>query len=120
MLRAYRWLRMSYDNSVLRAILLASMLPAVASSQTVAGHVVNSVTGADIPGVVVNLVRAGETAYSTTTDSQGHFRIEAVKAALYTASYKAPGFFPIPNFATDGLFELVNCGRCFLPERATR
>lgn len=108
---------MSYDNCVLRVILIASILAAAAfAAQTVDGHVVNSVTGADIPGVAVNLVRAGEVAYSATTDSEGHFRIEAVKAGAYTASYLARGFWPIPNLFLDEDFER-ECGRCFLVER---
>jgi hypothetical protein len=107
----------SYDNCVLRVILIASMLAAAAfAAQTVDGHVVNSVTGIDIPGVTVNLIQAGEVAYSTTTDSQGHFRIEAVKAGAYTASYLARGFWPIPNLFVDEDFER-ECGRCFLVER---
>ena len=108
---------MSYDNCVLRVILIASILAAAAfAAQTMDGHVVNSVTGADIPGVAVNLVRAGEVAYSATTDSEGHFRIEAVKAGAYTASYLARGFWPIPNLFLDEDFER-ECGRCFLVER---
>ena len=108
---------MSYDNCVLRLILIASMLAAVAfAAQTVDGHVVNSVSGIDIPGVAVNLVRAGEVAYSVTTDSQGRFRIEAVEAATYTVNYTARGFWPMPNFLVDEDFER-ECGRCFLVER---
>lgn len=108
---------MPYDNSVLRFILFASMLTVVGFSQTVDGHVVNSVTGIDIPGVAVNLIWAGKVAYSATTDAQGHFRVEAVKAGAYTANYTARGFFAIPNSFTDELFELVACSRCFLAER---
>ena len=53
---------------MLRVILIASMLAAAAfAAQTVDGHVVNSVTGADIPGVDVKLIQAGEVAYSATT-----------------------------------------------------
>ena len=108
---------MTYDNGVLRLILIASMLAAVAfAAQTVDGHVVNSVTGIDIPGVAVHLVRAGELAHSATTDSQGHFRIEAVEAGTYTATYTARGFWPIPNFLVDEDFER-ECGRCFVAER---
>jgi uncharacterized GH25 family protein len=107
----------SYDNCVLRVILIALMLAAVAfAAQTVDGHVVNSLTGIDIPGVAVNLIQAGDVAYSATTDSQGHFRIEAVKAGAYTASYLARGFWPIPNLFVDEDFER-KCGRCFQVER---
>jgi uncharacterized GH25 family protein len=95
------------------------MLAVVAfAAQEVEGHVVNSLTSIDIPGVAVNLVQvpAGAAAYSATTDSQGHFRIEAVKAGIYTAIYTARGFWPIPNFLVDENFER-ECGRCFLVER---
>jgi hypothetical protein len=105
---------------VLRVILIASMLAAVAfAAQTVDGRVVNAITGIAIPGVAVNLVQAGEVAYSATTDSRGHFRIEAVKAGTYTANYAARGFWPIPNFLVDEDFER-ECGRCFLVERGGR
>lgn len=68
-------------RSVLRIILIAFLLAAGAlAAQTVDGHAVNAVTGIDVPGVTVNLIQAGQVAYSATTDSQGHFRIEAVKA----------------------------------------
>jgi len=111
---------MSYDNFVLRVILIGSMLAAVdGAAQTVDGHVVNSVTGFDIPGVAVNLVRAGQVAYSATTDSQGHFRIEPVEAGIYTANYTARGFWSIPNFLLDEDFER-ECGRCFLAERGAQ
>jgi hypothetical protein len=108
---------MSYDICVLRVIFIESVLAAAAfAAQTVDGHVVNSVTGVDIPGVAVKLVRAGEVAYSATTDSQGHFGIEAVKAGAYTASYLASGFWPIPNLFVDEDFER-ECGQCFRAER---
>jgi hypothetical protein len=74
-----------------------TLATAALASQTVEGHVVNIATGAGVPGVVVNLVQGGKSAYSATTDSQGHFRIEAVKDGAYTANYKAGGFFPVPN-----------------------
>jgi uncharacterized GH25 family protein len=102
---------------VLRVILIASMLAAVGlAAQTVDGHVVNSVTGADIPGVAVNLLQSGEVAYSATTDSQGHFRIEALKAGVYTATYAARGFGQVPSFLVAEYLEL-ECSRCFLLER---
>jgi uncharacterized GH25 family protein len=102
---------------VLRLILIASTLAAMASAaQSVDGHVVNSVTGIDIPGVAVNLIQDGKVAYSATTDSQGHFRIQAVEPGAYTAHYTAQGFWPIPNFLVDEDFER-ECGRCFLAAR---
>ncbi len=109
--------RMSYDNCVSRLILIASILPAAAfAAQAVDGHVVNAVNGVDIPGVAVNLIQAGEVAYSATTDSQGHFHIDAVKAGTYSANYVARGFWPVPNLSVDEDFER-ECGRCFQVER---
>jgi hypothetical protein len=72
---------------------------ACAAGQTVEGHVVDSTTGAGIPGVAVGLIPAlnWPPVYSTTTDAHGSFRIEGVKDGSYSATYKAPGFFPIPN-----------------------
>jgi uncharacterized GH25 family protein len=108
---------MSYDNCTSGVILIALMLATVDfGAQIVDGHVVNSVTGVDIPGVAVNLVRAGQVAYSATTDAEGRFRIEAVEAGVYTANYTARGFWPMPNFLVDEDFER-ECGRCFLAER---
>ncbi len=111
------WRHMSFDNRVSRVILTALMLAAVdCAAQTVDGHVVDSVTGIDVPGVAVNLVRDEQVAYSGTTDAEGRFRIEAVAAGIYTANYTARGFWPIPNFLVDEDFER-ECGRCFLTER---
>lgn len=112
---------MSYKNCASRVTLIAFMLAAVdfAVAQTVDGHVVNSVTGVDIPGVAVNLVRAGLVAYSAATDADGRFRIEAVQAGIYTANYTARGFWPIPNFLVDEDFER-ECGRCFMTERGAQ
>jgi hypothetical protein len=107
----------SHDICVLRVILIASMLAAITfAAQTVDGHVVNAVTGVDIPGVHVNLLQSGEVAYSATTDSHGHFRIEAVNAGVYTATYAARGFGQVPSFLVAEYLEL-ECSRCFLLER---
>jgi 5-hydroxyisourate hydrolase-like protein (transthyretin family) len=85
----------------LAACVLAAVLSAQNPTQAVDGHVVNAATGAGIPGVAVSLIPAGapqaKSAYSATTDPQGRFHIENAKDGTYTASYKAPGFFPIPN-----------------------
>lgn len=111
---------MANVGRALRVILVGSMLAGVDfAAQTVEGHVVNAATGADIPGVSVNLVRAGQVIYSATTDSRGNFEIEAVEAGSYTANYVARGFSPVPNFLVDEDFER-ECGRCFLAERGDR
>jgi 5-hydroxyisourate hydrolase-like protein (transthyretin family) len=94
-------------------ILTAASLSAQNPTQPVDGHVINAATGAGIPGVAVSLIPAGGTqakaAYSSTTDPQGRFHIEAAKDGAYTAAYKAPGFFPIPNIigANSPAFQLT-------------
>jgi hypothetical protein len=85
-------------------VILAGCIATAASlvAQTVEGHVINSATGAAIPGVVVSLFPAGpppgKIAYGAATDAQGRFRIEGVKDGAYTATYSASGFFPVPGF----------------------
>src|SRR5262249_50279027 len=83
------------------------------------GHVVNSVTGIDIPGVAVNLIRAGLVTYSATTDAEGRFRIGAVEAGIYTANYTARGFWAIPSFLVDEVFGR-EWGRGCMTERGGR
>jgi len=58
----------------------------------VEGTVVNSVTGAPVPGVKVQLSWSGDTAYSTTSDAQGHFLFDHVQNGVYTAGYSAPDY----------------------------
>jgi 5-hydroxyisourate hydrolase-like protein (transthyretin family) len=76
------------------------------AEQTVEGHVVNSVTGAGIAGVTVDLHAAGEMwrtpVYSRTTDAEGRFRIEGVKDGAYSASYDARGYWHFPGI---GMFD---------------
>jgi len=107
---------MTNTNCVSRLILLAITVAVDVIAQTGDGHVVNSLNGADVPGASVNLVQAGEVAYSATADSHGHFHIQAVKPGLYNAHYRAPGFWAVPNFFLDEDFER-ECGHCFLAER---
>jgi hypothetical protein len=93
--------------SLLRATLIASFLaPRAIAAQPVEGHVVNAATGAGIPGVSVRLFPAGDSpgrlsetgkVYSTTTDSEGRFRIEGVEDGAYSPRYVATGFAPIPE-----------------------
>jgi hypothetical protein len=73
------------------------ILTAALGAQTVDGRVTNSATGAGIPGVSVGLVGLGQTAYTTTTDDAGRFRIEAVKDGSYTPFYKAANFWAAPG-----------------------
>jgi Carboxypeptidase regulatory-like domain len=77
---------------MLRVMLAALMMAPALGAQLVDGHVVNAATGAGIAGVRVNLFHGGEVAYSANTDSQGRFRIEAIKDGAYTLDYRAPGF----------------------------
>jgi hypothetical protein len=70
--------------------------------------VVNSVTNAGIPDVTVslmqqerdvsvNLMQQGHILDSATTDAQGRFQIEHVKAVAYTAMYGSAVLFSFPT-----------------------
>ena len=52
------------------------------ADQGVDGRVVSATTGAAIPGVAVSLLQSWKSAYSATTDADGYFRIDGVKAGL--------------------------------------
>jgi len=60
------------DASFLVALLLSS---SALFAQVIEGTVVNSVTKVPISGATVTIEAAGKTAYQTTTDGNGAFRI---------------------------------------------
>jgi protocatechuate 3,4-dioxygenase beta subunit len=93
---------LTYHMSMRRAILAGSILAAaVFAAQTVEGRVTNGATGTPIAGVRVRLFGMdADHPYNTTTDAQGRFRIDGVKAGIYGAIYDAKGFLMIP-FAGD-------------------
>jgi hypothetical protein len=64
------------------------------TSQTVEGNVISSRTGAGIGGVKVAIAQMEKTVYSTTSDPQGHFRIEQVKDGAYSATFSASEYWP--------------------------
>ncbi len=70
-------------------------------AQVVEGRVVSSATGGGIDGVAVKLFQDAKFAYLGLTNTQGYFRIEGVKDGVYSANYKADGFFSIPNPVAD-------------------
>src|ERR1700677_1293334 len=79
---------------MLRKTITAWILTAVAlSAQTVDGLVTHSTDGSGIPGVLVGLVSMGQTAYTTTTDNAGRFRIESIKDGSYVPFYRATNFW---------------------------
>jgi hypothetical protein len=63
-------------------------------SQGIEGTVIDSVTGLPIGGAKVSVEAGGKPVYQTTTDDQGVFRIQPVKAGTYTASFTKPEFLP--------------------------
>jgi len=84
----------------LRTVVLIPILTASAfAAQTVDGHVVNSVTGADVAGARVQFlpVEDGDR-YQATTDAQGRFRMEGVHEGRYIVLYSARGYWgePLP------------------------
>jgi len=72
---------------------------ACAPAQIVQGTVVNSINGAPIAGVKVDLYWSGDRAYSTTSDAQGRFLFDHVKDGVYTAGYS------VPDFEWDDMFQ---------------
>jgi hypothetical protein len=83
---------------MLRALIVAGISAAAAiAAQTVEGHVVNAISGDDLPGVNVIVAQmAAQPAagpYRAITDAKGRFRIEGVEGGSYIANYRAPGFW---------------------------
>jgi hypothetical protein len=69
------------------------LLATCAVAQTVEGTVINSVTGNGIPALRVEIkLAAGKTGYSSTTDAQGHFRVQGIQAGTYTANASSPDY----------------------------
>jgi hypothetical protein len=75
-------------------------------SQSIEGTVVDSVTGLPLGGAKVSVERGGKPVYQATTDAQGVFRIQPVKAGTYTASFQKPEFFPFTEVASSLTFEV--------------
>ncbi len=75
-------------------------------SQSIEGTVVDSVTGLPLGGAKVSVEQAGKPVYQATTDDQGIFQIQPVKAGVYTASFRKPEFFPSPEEASSRTFEV--------------
>jgi hypothetical protein len=61
----------------------------------VEGTIVNAKTGVGIDDVAVGIEQMGKTVYSTTTDAQGHFHIEAVKEGSYSFRYSKQEYWPV-------------------------
>jgi hypothetical protein len=78
-------------------VLIAMLAPCAFAAQTVSGQVVDSVTGASVAGVFVQLFpRGGEVArYIALADSQGRFRFEGVKEGAYFRLCAARGYWSV-------------------------
>src|ERR1035437_1956081 len=74
--------------------LFAVVLCATARGQNIEGTVVNSITGAPIPGVSVQIKSQGKTIQTTTTDALGAFRLGGVPDGRYNAEFNKRGFDP--------------------------
>lgn len=71
---------------------LAAFLCATAYGQTVEGAIVNSITGAPIPGVAVEIQTGSKTSQTATTDAVGAFRVDGLPDGRYSASFHKQGF----------------------------
>jgi hypothetical protein len=93
--RRSRTCRKAYSIHMLRMIVAAWILAAAArADQAVEVRVVNASTGAGIPDIALDFLRAGQIVYSGATDANGRFRIEAAKQGSYTVRYEAGKFWP--------------------------
>src|SRR5437762_9865328 len=63
-------------------------------AQTIEGTVINSATSLPVRGVKVTIEAGGKSAYETTTDDKGAFRVDGVAAGLYTANFSDAEFLP--------------------------
>jgi hypothetical protein len=87
--------------------LLCGLLAASSTllSQSIEGTVVDSVTGLPVGGAGVSIEAGGKPVYQATTDDQGVFRIQPVKAGTYTASFRKSGFLPSAQGASSAKFD---------------
>ncbi len=83
-----------------RAILAAwSFAGALLAAQSVEGHVVNAVTGADIPAASVFIrpvVESPEGLHRATSDAAGRFLVEGLEPGTYGIFYQAHGYWTDP------------------------
>ena len=75
-------------------------------SQSIEGTVVDSITGLPLGGAKVSVEQGGKPVYEATTDDQGVFQIQPVKAGAYTASFRKPEFFPSTEGGSSLTFEV--------------
>ncbi len=84
-----------------RIVLAAGILAnAALASQAIEGRVLNAVTGAGVAGATVRIFPADgppSNGHSTSTDSEGRFRLESFAEGAYRAMYAAVGFLPLPD-----------------------
>jgi hypothetical protein len=106
---------------MLRTILAAWILAAAArADQAVEVRVVNASTGAGIPDIALEFLRAGQIVYSGATGANGRFRIEAAKAGSYTVRYEAGEFWPAHDPPTVTVQVAGGPIRCALRSKCTR
>jgi len=90
------------------SLLLCALLIAGSAlfSQSIEGTVLDSVTGLPLGGAKVSVEQGGKPVYQATTDEQGFFRIQLVKAGAYTASFQKPDFFTSTERPSSLAFEV--------------
>jgi hypothetical protein len=76
-----------------------SFAGALLEAQTVEGHVVNAITGADIPAASIFIRPVAENPegiHRATSDAEGRFRIEGLEPGTYGIFYEAEGYWTDP------------------------
>jgi hypothetical protein len=84
---------------------------AALAAQSIDGRVVNSATGAAIPGADVTIFRDGGKVLAATTDVHGSFHVSDVPEGAYTACFKAEGYRAIPEPCITQPFEVTRAAQ---------
>lgn len=82
---------------VIAPVLLFASLSLAQVTGSVTGAVVNRVTGAGVPGVVVTVYTRQAVLYEATSDDSGSFRIFGMKPGDYEIRFEKEGFDSFPT-----------------------
>ena len=89
---------------MLRVLLAISMVAGcVRAASTVDGRVVNSINGVGVPRASIRLRADGEIRYTTVTDAEGRFHLDAVAPGVYRTLCSAAEYSPSPHGGEAGV-----------------
>ncbi len=93
---------MRVERSILLALVLTAIVPALAAAQSAITGTVRDASGGTMPGVTVEAASPVliEKIKSTVSDAEGKYRIADLRPGTYTVTFTLPGF---NTFKRDGL-----------------